>query len=103
MPDAANGLTIDIDGDRLTLRGSLDAHTAVRLGEALTPLPGNGAMHLDLAGLDFMDSSGLRLIIDAHRRAIEDGRVMILENPSKVVRRLFEITGLDDYFATDES
>ena len=52
---------------------------------------------LDLRNLSFMDSTGLRLIVVAERRARESGhRLVIVEGPPWV-QRLFEVTGLDTW------
>lgn len=103
MPDSATGLAIDISGGHLVLVGDLDAHTAVQLSDALTPLPNESVIEVDLAGVEFMDSSGLRVILEARRDAAEHGREIVLTNPSRAVRRLFEITGLDDFLTADPS
>ena len=52
---------------------------------------------LDLASVTFIDSSGLRVLIDAHRRAEADGRVLVIVHPSPPVSRLFEISGLTNH------
>jgi anti-anti-sigma factor len=97
-------LTIDIaeEGtDRLvlTLRGELDPHTAPRLGERIDEAFRDGKVDLilDLAGVSFIDSSGLRVVLRAHTEASErDGR-LALRSPSATARRLLDITGLLDH------
>ena len=42
-----------------------------------------------------MDSSGLRVLVEATTRAATQGRVLIISNPSAAVRRVIEISGLD--------
>jgi anti-anti-sigma factor len=49
---------------------------------------------LDLAGLTFMDSSGVQMIIEAHRRLADDGRELVIVRAPQHVRRLFELCGL---------
>jgi anti-anti-sigma factor len=49
---------------------------------------------LDLAGVTFMDSTGVAEIIRAAQRLEPDGRVIRLRNPHPHVRRLLEVTGL---------
>jgi len=86
----------------LVLAGELDAHTAPSLGDHLDPLPdGTGDVVLDIAGVDFMDSSGLRVIIEAHDRAHAAHRRLVLRSPSGVVRRLFEVSGLSEHLFID--
>lgn len=51
---------------------------------------------LDLSGLDFIDSNGLRVIIAAHARSLADGdRLRLLRGPAHV-QRIFEITATSD-------
>lgn len=88
-------LQIIADGTSVVLVGEIDAHTAPDLAEHLDPLPGNdGDITVDLAGVDFIDSSGLRLIVEAHQRAEGSSRRLVVRKPSDTVVRLFEISGL---------
>jgi anti-sigma B factor antagonist len=90
-------LSIDVSDSRIVLSGEIDAHTAPNVAEALTPLPGDGDVVADLAAVAFIDSSGLRVIIDAHQRAEAEGRRFVIESSSDVVQRLFEISGMVDH------
>lgn len=94
MPDAPSRLSISAAGDRITVSGEIDAFTAPSLVEALTPFPADGDVRLDLSGVEFMDSSGLRMMVDAHQRANAENRSLIISNPSKVVLRLMEMSGV---------
>jgi anti-anti-sigma factor len=47
---------------------------------------------LDLSGVDFVDSSGLRAILTLAKRI--DGQAVVLRNPRKNVRHVIEISGL---------
>jgi anti-sigma B factor antagonist len=94
MSDAPSRLSISVAGDRITVSGEIDAFTAPSLVEALTPFPAEGDVRLDLSGVEFMDSSGLRLMIDTHQRANAESRSLIISNPSKVVHRLMEMSGV---------
>jgi anti-sigma B factor antagonist len=51
---------------------------------------------IDLSGLDFMDSSGLRALVMADQRARSAGRRLAIVPGPPPVRRVFEITQLDD-------
>ena len=72
-------------GVHLSVRGELDMHTAALLAERIdTTLARGGAeLRLDLGDLAFMDSSGLRLLIDVHRRAQRDGWRLRLVAPRR--------------------
>ena len=75
------------------LSGEIDAHTAPLLASALADLPA-GDVTVDVAGVSFMDSSGLRVLIDAATRARDGGGDLIIANPTPGISRLVEISGL---------
>jgi anti-anti-sigma factor len=56
---------------------------------------------IDLGGVEFIDSSGLRSLLSASRRAAERGTSVVLRRPSSGVRRLLSITGTTDQFELD--
>jgi anti-sigma B factor antagonist len=75
--------------------GELDLSGAAILEgelERLTAEPELGTVVLDLRGLEFMDSSGLRLVVLADMRAREAGRRFALIRGDDTVHRVFEIT-----------
>jgi anti-sigma B factor antagonist len=75
---------------RLTLRGELDLGTAPQLEQALADA--NGDVLLDLSGLTFMDSTGVRVLLEAaeHRA----GRLRIVPPPNGDARVTIEETGI---------
>jgi anti-sigma B factor antagonist len=83
----------------LVLGGELDPHTAPLLRDQIERSLGAGRVNLvlDLAGLSFIDSSGLRVIISAHKDTAERGGHLVLRSPSPTARRLLDITGLLDH------
>jgi anti-sigma B factor antagonist len=79
--------------------GELDLSGATVLEAELDRLeeaPELGAVVLDLRGLEFMDSSGLRLVVLADMRAREAGRRFALIRGGDTVHRVFEITRMSD-------
>jgi anti-sigma B factor antagonist len=106
-PELENPLTIEVHREgneaRLTLTGELDPHTAPLLAEELDGLESEGvtSVVLVLSNLGFIDSSGLRVLIAADRDITERGGTLTLRSPSETVRRLLEITGLNDHLTTD--
>jgi anti-anti-sigma factor len=102
MSDTAARLDISATSGGLALAGELDAHTAPLLAEHLAQLPaGDGNIVLDIEKVEFMDSSGLRVVIDAHQRSLDAGRRLVLRHPTSAVQRLLEISGLSDHLATE--
>jgi anti-sigma B factor antagonist len=79
--------------------GELDLSGATILETELDRLaedPELGAVVLDLRGLEFMDSSGLRLVVLADMRAREAGRRFALIRGGDTVHRVFEITRMSE-------
>lgn len=64
--------------------------------ERLQADPALATVVLDLRGLEFMDSSGLRLVVLADMRAREAGRRFVLVRGPETVHRVFEITRMSD-------
>ena len=73
--------------------------------ERLAEEPELGTVVLDMRGLEFMDSSGLRLVVVADMRAREAGRRFSLIRGDETVHRVFEITRMSDRldFVDDEA
>jgi anti-sigma B factor antagonist len=79
--------------------GELDLSGAQVLEDELERLqsdPALGTVVLDLRGLEFMDSSGLRLVVLADMRAREAGRRFVLVRGPETVHRVFEITRMSE-------
>ncbi|MEQ8840793.1 MAG: STAS domain-containing protein [Acidimicrobiales bacterium] len=85
-----------IEPRRLALHGDLDAHTASVLETELDQLGTSSPVHLMMAGVTFMDSTGIRGVVSAHGRHAEAGSCLLLVDPSDAVLRILEITGLTD-------
>ncbi len=82
----------------ITPRGELDMASAPELEQALMPrLEGGGWVLLDLRTLDFIDSSGLRVIVGAHRTAEDRGGrfTCVRGAEGTTVHRIVEIAGID--------
>ena len=97
MSESPTRLTVTSDGSTVTVTGDVDAYSAPDLASALDPFPGEGPVTLDLSGVEFMDSSGIRVLVDAHQRAAEAERRFVIADPSRSVRRILEISGLLDH------
>jgi anti-sigma B factor antagonist len=95
-------ITTERDGARavLGIQGELDAYTAPALEERIGVLLGEGVSNLvlDLSQTRFLDSSGLRALLTAHRRLEGSSGELNLRDPSEPVLRLLEITGLREHF-----
>ena len=92
-------VTVSTDGDcsRVVLKGELDLSGVDRVREALEQAAQQPVrmIALDLAELTFLDSTGLEVILRAARREQEGGRRLVVARPSLYVRKLFELTAID--------
>jgi anti-sigma B factor antagonist len=82
------------DSARIRVVGELDMATAAILRTEIDSLRAEGIrrMILDLSSLDFMDSSGLRCILDCDAEARKDGFSVGLIQGPPAVHRVFELT-----------
>jgi anti-sigma B factor antagonist len=82
------------DSARILAIGELDLSTAPILSAEIEELREAGFRHLvlDLSRLDFIDSTGLRLILDYDAEARRDGFTMALIPGPQAVQRVFELT-----------
>ena len=87
-----------IDGGA-ALAGEIDAHTSARLTETFA---GDDDLVLDLSAIEFVDSSGLRVLIELHQAREAAGSAFVIRAPSSPVRRLLEISGVGDHLAIDD-
>ena len=95
-------LSTKTEGDRtvVTVGGEIDVYTAPKLREQLIDLVSTGNYHLivDMEGVDFLDSTGLGVLVAGLNRAREVGGSLSLVCPQERVLKLFRITGLDEVF-----
>ena len=75
--------------------GEIDAATAPRLLEGLTAGASAGARRVvvDLAKVGFIDSTGLRALLQSREHVLASGRVFDIRNPTAAAVRLFDLTG----------
>ena len=85
--------TVRVDGD-------LDCYTAPQLRSAFLALVEEGTREvtLDVGGTQFMDSTGLSVLVGGLKRLRENGGNLVLKAPSAATLRLFEVTGLSGVF-----
>ncbi|HEY8200546.1 MAG TPA: STAS domain-containing protein [Actinomycetota bacterium] len=93
--DPGLGLSVRWEDDTaLVLSGELDLATAHILQAALDRHGGDGDLTLDLAGLGFMDSTGIKIIITA-ARMLEGRGLLTLRSPAPPIRRVLELVQID--------
>ncbi len=100
-------LTVDATAEPgtvvLTLRGELDPHTAPIFDDHVRRALDAGAttVIVDLAALSFIDSSGLRSVIGAHKTLEERGGTLVLRSPRSTTQRLLDVTGLTELLTVE--
>ena len=110
----ASGVTFDLEaiGPRIEqfsgpgyrgcrLSGEIDFTSSGPVQSTLLSmiLPGGGTVVADLNQVTFLDSSGLGVLVQAHRTALErDNRLVVVASPP--VRKLLRLTGLDTVLET---
>lgn len=80
------------EGTVVTPRGELDMATAGELRDALAAV--EGPLTLDLSALRFVDTSGLRLVLEVTDQSRRDGRGFAVVPGVPAVQRLFEVAGV---------
>ena len=96
-------LDVRVNGGAVVIgvHGELDADTAAQLSvcAAAAVESSNDDVCFDLGQVTFMDCAGTRVLVSTHQSLAALGRTLYLDHPSDCVRRLLELSGLDQYFA----
>ena len=84
----------------LDLEGEVDVYTAPLLRQEIMDQVDNGSPHLlvNLEKVEYLDSTGLGILIGGVKRAKEKSGSLKLVGPSARITRIFEITGLNKIF-----
>ena len=106
LSPALRGGVTHLDG-RVTygLKGEIDMSGAEALRKhatdaaALTP----GDLVLDLAEVTFIDSSGVRVLVQLHEQARAEGRSLLLRGVQDEVRRLLDLVGVTELLTIEDS
>ncbi len=90
---------------RVVARGEVDIATAPQLKIAFDNAINDGALLviLDASQIEFLDSSGLRVIVNTSNRLSEEGGRLLIEGMSGVVQRVLEISGLIERYIVGRS
>jgi anti-sigma B factor antagonist len=88
------------------LAGEIDLASIDALEAAITATEqdaaADGDVVLDMSGVTFLDSSGLRVLVTANDRLAGAGSRLVIRRPSASVLRVLEITGLLSTIVVDE-
>jgi anti-sigma B factor antagonist len=97
-----DSLTVDSDPNGvIVVHGDIDVAGGPILEAAILDREPIGAVVIDLVDVYFIDSSGLRSLLGASRRAHEHGATVVLRGVGPEVLRLLEITGTTKLFSIE--
>ena len=99
LPDDDDVFAVRIDGNAVSASGELDADTAPRLADVLADFDAN--VRLDMSGIEFIDSSGLRVLIETETRLSANAHHLTVASPSPQVQRVLELASLDTYLTIE--
>ena len=87
----------------IAISGELDAAASAGLRDRLIPLiPGSSMIRLDLAGLTYISSAGLRTLLLVYRQAQSEGSTVRLVGIRDEVRFVMSATGFLALFGIEE-
>jgi anti-sigma B factor antagonist len=95
----AAGLTVEPQANGVVVvAGELSLAEAPILERHLSEVlaSGTSTVVVDLAGVEFVDSTGLSVLVRAHQQASERGVEFGIQNPRPQAHRLLSLTGLED-------
>lgn len=100
-------ISIERDGDVLRIRlvGEIDLSNVEQLETALQPelLAKPELLEVDFGGVTFIDSTGLRWLLQTDQAVGGYGGRVVVTRSSEAVHRLFEVTGVLDRFGTPDA
>jgi len=96
----ANALEVNVEKidntSIVSVDGRVDTTSAPQLGDALTgAMEGIEKLVLDFAKVDYISSSGLRVLLSAQKTMNKQGS-MVIKNVSTEIMDIFDVTGFTD-------
>ncbi len=78
------------------LNGEIDMDVAEKAKEVILPLiEGGKEVHLNLSDVQYMDSSGISVLIESHQKALEKNTKVIVKDVSKSVLKVIMMAKLE--------
>lgn len=90
----------------MSVHGEIDLYTVPRLQRELANVLASGEavrLVVDLSGVDFCDSTGVNVLLAAHRQSREQGGDLELAAPRPAVRKILQVTGLEAVFTVTDN
>ena len=94
--------TVEGSKASLELEGKLTVQTSPELGAEVDALPAEVCdIDVDLAGISYVASAGIRVLVATDKLAVSRGGRMRLMHPRDEVMEVFEMTGLAEVFSIE--
>jgi len=95
-----SNVVVNNDQIMMTVNGSIYVEEAARIREELISYLDKGYKYfvINLGNVDYIDSSGLGVLVGAQKRAIKNGGSVRIQDIRGVVKELFELTRLTKVF-----
>ena len=90
----------------MSIHGEIDLYSVPRLQREFASVLASGArvrLIVDLSGVDFCDSTGINVLLAAHRQVRDAGGGLQLAAPRPVVTKILQVTGLKNVFTVIDS
>jgi anti-sigma B factor antagonist len=90
----------------VSVRGEVDFANCDHLARTLRDAVDEwspAAVHVDLRGATFIDSTGLGALIEGYKAATDTEARFLVLNPGSAFRRVLDVTGLSDLFGLTEA
>jgi anti-sigma B factor antagonist len=97
-------IATSVDGNKahISIEGKLSVSTSPDLDREIFALPETvNEFVLDLSGLEYISSAGLRVLVSTQKLAAGRGGSMLLLHPRDEVSEVFDMTGLSDVFTIE--
>ena len=97
LPPFSTELVTDEDGNAVVIvHGEIDLYTAPRLLAALLEACAehDGRVVVDMADVSFMDSQGVKVLLQAHEACDVDLARLVVRSPQPQTRQVLELTGI---------
>lgn len=98
-------LTVNTEGKEVkaVLSGRLDTVAAKNFTTEMKPLMDNADKNIiiDCSNLEFISSSGLRLLLALRKETIDKGGNVVISGLTEAIKKVFVITGFHKFFTFD--
>ena len=81
---------------KIAASGRLDTNTSIQLENLIKERsPNVTSLILDLSGIEYISSAGLRVVLLAHKTMLAYGGKMTVQSPSEFCTQVFQATGME--------